>query len=52
MFGINKPQMLKNQNEDIKRMLGVADDLEKSGTGTKMDAKIGGPSTRLKPVVR
>ena len=47
--------MLKNQNEDIKRMLGVTDDFqepEKGGPLGRQPAKIGGPSTRLKPVVR
>ena len=54
LIGINKPQMLKNQNEDIKRMLGMGDsatEFEKVDDGVRAERKIG-PGTRLKPVVR
>ena len=51
LIGMNKPNMLKNQNEDIKRMLGMADTEPEKGDDGRADRK-GGPGTRLKPVVR
>ena len=45
--------MLKNQNEDIKRMLGMGeggDELDKVDDG-RGERKVG-PGTRLNPVVR
>ena len=53
MIGINKPRMLKNQNEDIKRMLGMSggpDELDKV-EDVKPERKVG-PGTRLQPVAR
>ena len=53
LIGMNKPRMLKNQNEDIKRMLGMSggpDELDKV-EGVKAERKVG-PGTRLQPVVR
>ena len=50
---MNKPRMLKNQNEDIKRMLGMTDgieELDKVDDG-RVERKVG-PGTRLQPVVR
>jgi len=53
LIGMNKPQMLKHQNDDIKRMLGLNDgqDPEKAGGEARAERKVG-PGTRLQPVVR
>ena len=53
LIGMNKPRMLKNQNEDIKRMLGMSEGTEEldKGDDGRAERKVG-PGTRLEPVVR